>query len=73
MHRFRKQDSGLFIGVLNKAIALDEGARSGKVYLIAKDSRIHADRPRHPWRGRFAFQAYLSFPVGLDHGFKNMR
>ena len=73
MHRFNKQTSGLFIGVLNKTIALDEDAGSGKVYLIAKDSCIHADRPRHPWRGRFAFQAYLSFPVGLDHGFKNMR
>jgi hypothetical protein len=69
MHRFRKQDCGLFIGVLNKAIALDEGAGSGKVCLIAKDSRIHADRPRHPWRGRFALQAYLSFPIRLDHGF----
>ena len=70
MHRFNKQTSGLFIGVLNKTIALDEDAVSGKVYLIAKDSCIHADRPRHPWRGRFAFQAYLSFPVGLMHRFK---
>jgi hypothetical protein len=49
---------------------LDLGAGSGKVCLIAKDSRIHADRPRHPWRGRFALQAYLSFPVGLMHRFK---
>ncbi|MGC0903718.1 hypothetical protein WKH25_05005 [Pantoea agglomerans] len=73
MHRFNKQTSGLFIGVLNKTIALDEDAGSGKVCLIAKDSCIHADRPRHPWRGRFALQAYNSFPVGLDHGFKNMR
>ncbi|MEB7540830.1 hypothetical protein NGC37_21310, partial [Pantoea anthophila] len=49
-----------------KASLLMAGARSGKVCLIAKDSRIHADRPRHPWRGRFALQAYHSFPVGLD-------
>jgi len=45
-------------------------ARSGKGCLVAKDSRIHADRPRHPWRGRFALQAYLSFPVGLMHRFE---
>ncbi|ORM50724.1 hypothetical protein HA41_18275 [Pantoea conspicua] len=64
MHRFKKQTSGLFIDVLNKTIGLDEGAGSGKVCLIAKDSRIPADRPRHPWRGRFALQACLSFPVG---------
>ncbi|WP_337029613.1 hypothetical protein [Pantoea agglomerans] len=73
MHRFYKQTSGLFYWCVNKTIALDEGAGSGKVCMIAKDSRIHADRPRHPWRGRFALQAYHSFPVGLDHGFKNMR
>ncbi|GEM_PF-5938761 len=50
-----------------KASLLMAGARSGKVCLIAKGSRIHADRPRHPWRGRFALQAYHSFPVGLNH------
>ena len=26
---------------------------------IAKKPRIHADRPRHPWRGRFAIRAGL--------------
>ena len=70
MHRFKKQTSGLFIDVLNKTIGLDEGAGSGKVCLIAKDSRIPADRPRHPGRGRFALQACLSVPAGLMYRFK---
>nr|WP_139229464.1 hypothetical protein [Pantoea varia] len=71
MHCFNKQTSGPFIGMLNKTIVLNEGAGagSGKDCLIAKNSRIPADRPHHPWSGRFAFQAVLSFPVGLDHGF----
>ena len=30
---------------------------------IAKDSRIPADRPRHPWRGRFALRAVRVFLV----------
>lgn len=30
---------------------------------IAKDSRIPADRPRHPWRGRFALRAVQVFLV----------
>ncbi len=32
---------------------------------IAKDSRIHADRPRHPWRGRFALRAQQAFLIGM--------
>ena len=32
---------------------------------IAKDSRIRADRPRHPWRGRFALRAQQAFLVGV--------
>ena len=32
---------------------------------IAKDSRIHADRPRYPWRGRFALRAQQAFLVGM--------
>ena len=32
---------------------------------IAKDSRIPADRPRHPWRGRFALRAVQAFLVGV--------
>jgi len=66
---FNKQTSGLFIGVLNKTIVFDEGAGSGKGCLIAKDSCIPADRPRHPWRGRFTLQATLSFPIWPGHCF----
>jgi hypothetical protein len=32
---------------------------------IAKGSRIHADRPRHSWRGRFALRAQQAFLVGV--------
>jgi len=30
---------------------------------IAMDSRIPADRPRHPWRGRFALREVQVFLV----------
>jgi hypothetical protein len=32
---------------------------------IAKKPRIHADRPRHPWRGRFAIRAGIDGTVKL--------
>ncbi|WP_143807370.1 hypothetical protein [Pantoea conspicua] len=63
-------ESDAFLYERIKQWLLAVGARSGKACLIAKHSRIHADRPRHPWRGRFALQACLSFPVGLTHRFK---
>ena len=53
-----------------KQSLLDEGAGSGKACPIAKDSRIPADRPLHPGRGRFTLQACLSFPAGLMYRFK---
>jgi len=39
---------------------------------IAKDSRIRADRPRHPWRGRFALRAQQAFLVGFGCRFEGM-
>ncbi|MDQ0628324.1 hypothetical protein QFZ44_000900 [Pantoea agglomerans] len=38
-------------------VAVSRELPKGLLCPIAKDSRIHADRPRHPWRGRFALRA----------------
>ncbi len=38
-------------------MAVSREPPKGLLCPIAKDSRIRADRPRHPWRGRFALRA----------------
>ena len=46
-------------------MAVSREPPKGLLCPIAKDSRIHADRPRHPWRGRFALRAQQAFLIGV--------
>jgi len=46
-------------------VAVSREPPKGPLCPIAKDSRIHADRPRHPWRGRFALRAQQAFLIGM--------
>ncbi|WP_152931561.1 hypothetical protein [Pantoea agglomerans] len=46
-------------------VAVSREPSQGLLCPIAKDSRIHADRPRHPWRGRFALRAQQAFLIGM--------
>ncbi|WP_434747414.1 hypothetical protein [Pantoea sp. Lu_F5_004] len=53
-------------------MAVSREPPKGLLCPIAKDSRIHADRPRHPWRGRFALRAQQAFLVGFGCRFEGM-
>ncbi|MGC1002165.1 hypothetical protein H0Z11_07420 [Pantoea agglomerans] len=45
-------------------MAVSREPSQGLLCPIAKDSRIRADRPRHPWRGRFALRAQQALGFG---------
>ncbi|PZL94646.1 hypothetical protein CKF43_10735 [Pantoea graminicola] len=47
--------------------------RAEKTRLIAKESRLPADRARHPWLARFALQAGLFCPLGDGAEFCRLR
>ncbi|MGC0866039.1 hypothetical protein [Pantoea agglomerans] len=46
-------------------VAVSREPPKGLLCPIAKDSRIRADRPRHPWRGRFVLRPQQAFLVGI--------
>ncbi len=70
MCRFKQQEADISVDGGLKQSLVAEGAGSGKACPLARDSRLPADRPRHPGRGRFALQACLSFPAGPMHRVK---